>query len=138
MLSRSLLGRFLTDKVRATPQAVFAADGSGLSTLDRVTPRAMVQLLSYARRTSWGPVFEASLPVAGRTETLRKRMKWTPAMGNLHAKTGTTNDVASLGGYVTTKSGEQLAFSFIYNGRDRWRAKDSMDQLGVALASFSR
>jgi D-alanyl-D-alanine carboxypeptidase/D-alanyl-D-alanine-endopeptidase (penicillin-binding protein 4) len=59
-------------------------------------------------------------------------------MGNLHAKTGTTNDVASLGGYVTTKSGEQLAFSFIYNGRDRWRAKDSMDQMGVALASFSR
>jgi D-alanyl-D-alanine carboxypeptidase/D-alanyl-D-alanine-endopeptidase (penicillin-binding protein 4) len=136
--ANALLGRFLTDKARVAPQSVFAADGSGLSTLDRVTPRAMVQLLSYARKTPWGPVFEASLPVAGRTETLRKRMKWTPAMGNLHAKTGTTNDVASLGGYVTTKSGEQLAFSFIYNGRDRWRAKDSMDQMGVALASFSR
>ena len=136
--ANALLSRFLTDKVRTAPQAVFAADGSGLSTLDRVTPRAMVQLLSYAKKTAWGPVFEASLPVAGRTETLRKRMKWTSAMGNLHAKTGTTNDVASLGGYVTSKTGELLAFSFIYNGRDRWRAKDSMDQMGVALASFSR
>jgi D-alanyl-D-alanine carboxypeptidase/D-alanyl-D-alanine-endopeptidase (penicillin-binding protein 4) len=133
-----LLGRFLTEKARVAPKAVFAADGSGLSTLDRVTPRAMVQLLSYAKKTAWGPVFEASLPVAGRTETLRKRMKWTSAMGNLHAKTGTTNDVASLGGYVTSKTGELLAISFIYNGNDRWRAKDSMDQMGVALASFSR
>ena len=133
-----LLGRFLTEKARVAPKAVFAADGSGLSTLDRVTPRAMVQLLSYAKKTAWGPVFEASLPVAGRTETLRKRMKWTSAMGNLHAKTGTTNDVASLGGYVTSKTGELLAFSFIYKGNDRWRAKDSMDQMGVALASFSR
>ncbi len=136
--ANALLGRFLSDKARVAPQAVFAADGSGLSTLDRVTPRAMVQLLGYAKKATWGSVFEASLPVAGRTETLRRRMKWTPAMGNLHAKTGTTNDVASLGGYVTSKGGELLAFSFIYNGRDRWRAKDSMDQMGVALASFSR
>ena len=59
-------------------------------------------------------------------------------MGNLHAKTGTTNDVASLGGYVTSKNGEQLAFSFIYNGKDRWHAKEAMDAMGATLASFSR
>lgn len=133
-----LLHHFLSDKVNVAAAAVFAADGSGLSTLDRVTPRAMVHLLSYARRALWGPVFEASLPVAGETETLRHRMRYTPARGNLHAKTGTTNDVASLGGYVTAKNGEQLAFSFIYNGRDRWRAKEAMDAMGATLASFSR
>lgn len=134
----TLLHRFLTEKVNVPAADVFAADGSGLSTLDRVTPRAMVHLLSYAKRASWGPVFEASLPVAGETETLKRRMKYTPAKGNLHAKTGTTNDVASLGGYVTAKNGEQLVFSFIYNGRDRWRAKDAMDAMGATLASFSR
>ena len=117
---------------------MFAADGSGLSTLDRVTPRAMVQLLGYARKAPWGAVLEQSLPVAGETETLKHRMRYTPAMGNLHAKTGTTNDVASLGGYVTAKDGEQLAFSFIYNGKDRWRAKEAMDAMGATLASFSR
>ena len=47
------------------------------------------------------------------------------AMGNLRAKTGTTNDVASLGGYVTSKDGERIAFSFIYNGNNRWRAKEA-------------
>lgn len=133
-----LLRRFLYEKAEVQPTSVFAADGSGLSTLDRVTPRAMVQLLGYVRKAPWGPVLEQSLPVAGETETLKNRMRATPAMGNLHAKTGTTNDVASLGGYVTAKNGEQLVFSFIYNGKDRWRAKEAMDAMGATLASFAR
>ena len=134
----TLLRRFLLERANVAPTSVFAADGSGLSTLDRVTPRAMVQLLSYARQASWGAIFEQSLPVAGQSETLRHRMRGTPAQGNLHAKTGTTNDVASLGGYVTGRAGEQLAFSFIYNGANRWRAKEAMDAMGATLASFSR
>ena len=133
-----LLRRFLYEKAGVQPTDVYAADGSGLSTADRVTPRAMVQLLGYASRAPWHDVLEQSLPVAGRTETLRRRMKYTPAMGNLHAKTGTTNDVASLGGYVMSRDGEHLAFSFIYNGHDRWRAKEAMDAMGATLASYSR
>jgi D-alanyl-D-alanine carboxypeptidase/D-alanyl-D-alanine-endopeptidase (penicillin-binding protein 4) len=136
--ANSLLGRFLAEKVRVPADAVFAADGSGLSTLDRVTPRAMVQLLDYARSAPWGPVFEQSLPIAGRTETLARRMRRTPAMGNLRAKTGTTNDVASLGGYVTAGNGEDLAFSIIYNGPRRTTARDAIDRMGVTLATFTR
>jgi D-alanyl-D-alanine carboxypeptidase/D-alanyl-D-alanine-endopeptidase (penicillin-binding protein 4) len=131
-----LLRRFLYEKANVQPTDVYAADGSGLSTADRVTPRAMVQLLGYAAKAPWHDVLEQSLPVAGRTETLRRRMRYTPAMGNLHAKTGTTNDVASLGGYVTARDGEHLAFSFIYNGNDRWRAKEAMDAMGATLASY--
>ncbi|MFI5232704.1 MAG: D-alanyl-D-alanine carboxypeptidase/D-alanyl-D-alanine-endopeptidase [Gemmatimonadales bacterium] len=133
-----LLRRFLYEKAEVAPTAVFAADGSGLSTLDRVTARAMVKLLGYVRKAPWGAVLEQSLPVAGESETLKHRMRATAAMGNLHAKTGTTNDVASLGGYVTARDGEQLAFSFIYNGKDRWRAKEAMDAMGATLASYSR
>ena len=133
-----LLRRFLWEKAHVDPTDVYAADGSGLSTADRVTPRAMVQLLGYAAKAPWHDVLQQSLPVAGRTETLRRRMKYTPAMGNLHAKTGTTNDVASLGGYVTSRDGELLAFSFIYNGHDRWRAKAAMDAMGATLANYQR
>ncbi len=132
------LRTFLTNRVGADPGSVFAADGSGLSTLDRVTPRSMVQLLGYTASAPWGDVLQSSLPHAGRTETLRSRMRGTPAQGNLRAKTGTTNDVTSLGGYVKTTNGEQLAFSFIYNGRDLWRARAAIDAMGVTLASFSR
>jgi len=138
MIANESLRTFLSERVGIPRRAVFAADGSGLSTLDRVTPRSMIQLLDYSRSASWGPVMQASLPVAGRTETLRNRMRGTAAQGNLRAKTGTTAEVISLGGYVTAKNGEELAFSFIYNGTDRWRARTAIDAMGVTLASFSR
>jgi D-alanyl-D-alanine carboxypeptidase/D-alanyl-D-alanine-endopeptidase (penicillin-binding protein 4) len=136
--ANALLRRFLFEKANVPPTVVFAADGSGLSTLDRVTPRAMVQLLDLARRAPWGPALEQSLPVAGETETLGRRMRGTAARGNLHAKTGSTSEIASLGGYVTAKNGEQLAFSFIYNGEDPWRARTAIDAMGATLARFNR
>lgn len=114
------------------------ADGSGLSINDRITARAMVQLLDYAHRSSWGPEFHAALPLAGESGTQRRRMKGSPAQGNLHAKTGTTNDVISLAGYVTATDGEILSFAFVYNGTDRWTAKATIDIMGETLASFAR
>ena len=132
------LRAFLEKKVGADPQNVRVSDGSGLSTQDFLTPRVMIELLSYAHRGPWSSAFHGSLPVAGESELLRLRMRQTPAQGNLHAKTGTTNTVVALGGYVTAKDGEILAFSFIYNGNDRWNAKATMDAMGATLANFVR
>lgn len=129
---------FMVHKVGARADAVTAADGSGLSTLDRITARSLVQLLGYANRAPWGREFHQSLPVAGESELLRHRMNATPAQGNLHAKTGTTNEVIALGGYVTALNGELLAFSFLYNGTDRWHARETIDAMGATLADWSR
>jgi D-alanyl-D-alanine carboxypeptidase/D-alanyl-D-alanine-endopeptidase (penicillin-binding protein 4) len=129
---------FLSKKVGANPDAIKVSDGSGLSTFDYLTPRTMIQLLSYAHRGPWSSAFHGSLPVAGESELLRRRMRATPAQGNLHAKTGTTDTVISLGGYVTAKDGEIVAFSFLYNGTDRWNAKSTMDSMGATLANFIR
>jgi serine-type D-Ala-D-Ala carboxypeptidase/endopeptidase (penicillin-binding protein 4) len=129
---------FLTKKVGAQANAINVSDGSGLSTLDSLTPRTMIKLLSYAHRGPWSSAFHGSLPVAGESELLRRRMRSTPAQGNLHAKTGTTDTVIGLGGYVTAKDGEIIAFSFIYNGGDRWNAKSTMDAMGATLANFVR
>jgi D-alanyl-D-alanine carboxypeptidase/D-alanyl-D-alanine-endopeptidase (penicillin-binding protein 4) len=132
------LRTFLSQKVHADPNAIRVSDGSGLSTLDYLTPRTMIQLLSYAHRGPWSSAFHGSLPVAGESELLRRRMRATPAQGNLHAKTGTTDTVVGLGGFVTAKDGEIIAFSFIYNGNDRWNAKAAMDSMGATLANFVR
>lgn len=129
---------FMTKKVGIDGSVVQVSDGSGLSLLDRVTPRSMVDLLSYVHRADWGPVFHAALPVEGESGTLKRRARGTPARGNLHAKTGTTNTVAALGGFVTAKNGEVLAFSLLYNGADRWNAKTAMDQIGATMAEFVR
>lgn len=132
------LKEFMTRQVGAAPDAVTATDGSGLSVLDRVTPRALVQLLDHAHHAPWGSAFHASLPVAGESELLRNRMRATPAQGNLHAKTGTTNEVIGLSGYVTAENGEILAFAFLYNGNDRWHARETIDAMGPTMAAFSR
>jgi serine-type D-Ala-D-Ala carboxypeptidase/endopeptidase (penicillin-binding protein 4) len=134
----AVLEDFFATKAHADTSGLFFADGSGLSTLDRVTPRSQVQLLGYAHHTSWGPWLHSSLPVAGDSELLKRRMRNTPAEGNLHAKTGTTNDVIALAGYVTAVNGEILAFSFLYNGSDRWTAKSMIDVMSETLASFAR
>ena len=134
----AVLGKFMTEKVGANAGDVTAADGSGLSILDRVTTRSLIQLLAYSHRAPWAADFHASLPVAGESELLRHRMRYTPAQGNLHAKTGTTNDVVGLAGYVTARNGEVLAFAFLYNGRDRWNAKEAIDVAGATLAGFAR
>ena len=133
-----VLREFLAGKVGADSNWIHVTDGSGLSVNDSLTPRLMVELLGYAHKSPWSSTFHASLPVAGESELLKRRMRYTPAQGNLHAKTGTTNVVSALAGYVTAKDGEVIAFSFIYNGADRWNAKATMDRMGATLADFLR
>jgi D-alanyl-D-alanine carboxypeptidase/D-alanyl-D-alanine-endopeptidase (penicillin-binding protein 4) len=97
-----------------------------------------VGVLDYSYRAPWSSIFQSSLPIAGRTETLRARMRGAPAQDRLRAKTGSTSEVTSLGGYVTTSGGEELAFAFIYNGSDLTRAKQTIDAMGSTLAMFMR
>ncbi|MCU0627629.1 MAG: D-alanyl-D-alanine carboxypeptidase/D-alanyl-D-alanine-endopeptidase [Gemmatimonadaceae bacterium] len=115
---RELLGR----GAGVSPSQLWVRDGSGLSTLDRVSARALVQTLAFMDRGRHRTLWHASLPLAGESGTLRTRLLGTAAQANLHAKTGTTNDIVALAGYVTARNGELLAFAMLYNGSDRWRA----------------
>jgi D-alanyl-D-alanine carboxypeptidase/D-alanyl-D-alanine-endopeptidase (penicillin-binding protein 4) len=132
------LRQYMETNARLPGSVVDVYDGSGLSELNRLTARSMVHLLGYAHEATWSGAFHASLPVEGESGTLKNRAKGTPARGNLHAKTGTTNTVASLGGYVTARNGEILAFSFLYNGTDRWNARAAMDRMGATMADWVR
>jgi D-alanyl-D-alanine carboxypeptidase/D-alanyl-D-alanine-endopeptidase (penicillin-binding protein 4) len=95
--------------------ALRIADGSGLSRLDSVSPRNITTLLKYMYRHPNSKVYIDSLPIAGVDGTLKRRMKGTPAEGNVRAKTGYVSRVSSLSGFVTTKSGEPLVFSILMN-----------------------
>jgi D-alanyl-D-alanine carboxypeptidase/D-alanyl-D-alanine-endopeptidase (penicillin-binding protein 4) len=111
-------------------------DGSGLSTNNLVTPRAVIALLEYAIHQPWGPDFMATLPIAGVDGTLEDRMKGTPAAGLIQAKTGGLEHVHALSGYATTVRGEYLAFSIFVNndpekGREAIAAIDAIAQAMV-------
>jgi serine-type D-Ala-D-Ala carboxypeptidase/endopeptidase (penicillin-binding protein 4) len=90
-------------------------DGSGLSRHDYVSPRTLVKALDAMRRHPDFHVFYDALPIAGVDGTIDKRMRGTPAQGNVHAKTGFIDKARSLSGYVTTADGRMLLFSMLCN-----------------------
>jgi D-alanyl-D-alanine carboxypeptidase/D-alanyl-D-alanine-endopeptidase (penicillin-binding protein 4) len=114
-------------------------DGSGLSRNDMITANATVQLLTFMSKHRYFAAFRDALPIAGVDGTLRTRMRGTPAEGNLRAKTGSLNSVASLSGYVTTAAGEHLVFSMMLNNYPSASAvrRDSIDAIAILLASFA-
>lgn len=113
-------------------------NGSGLNDANRFSARQMVTLL----RAMWGrfPLmaeFVASLPVAGRDGTIRRRFGESEAAGRLRAKTGTLDNVVSLAGFVETAAGEPLAFAVFANDYPTRAAsiRQAVDALGGALAA---
>ncbi len=94
----------------------FFYDGSGMSMDDRVAPRALTRLLTYAARQPWGKAWRDTFPIAGVDGTLSGRFKNSPLQGKLWAKTGTLNEASALSGYLTTSTGKTLAFSIMVNG----------------------
>jgi D-alanyl-D-alanine carboxypeptidase/D-alanyl-D-alanine-endopeptidase (penicillin-binding protein 4) len=92
------------------------ADGSGLSRYNFVSPQQIVKILKGMWRSEYKEQWYDIQPIAGVDGTLRNRMKFTKAEGNVHAKTGTISNVRGLSGYVKTSSGEDVVFSFLING----------------------
>ena len=109
-----VLHGFLT-QAGLSPEEYLFYDGSGLSRLNLVSPRATVKLLRYAASQPWGAEFLDSLPLAGVDGTLAGRFKTLPAGDQLRAKTGTLDHVNVLSGYLTTATGQHLVFSILGN-----------------------
>lgn len=113
------------------------ADGSGMSSYNRITPRAAVGLLGWIARQPWGAAWRGTLPIAGRDGTLQNRFKGTLLEGKLFAKTGSLNAARALSGYLVTRSGKTLIFSALANdmpdGTDS-QATAAVDGALVAIA----
>jgi len=125
---------FLTRVVGIDPADITLRDGSGLSANNRVTPRALVKLLGYVRRTPEMAVVRESLPVSGREGSLRARLTDLP--GRVAAKTGYIGGVDSLSGWVTTDDGRTVIFSILANrGGPSARMKAGIDDVVRAIAA---
>ena len=110
------------------------ADGSGLSRRDRASPRSVVRLLLGMRKRTEGGAYTESLAVAGRSGTLRGRMRSGPARRRCRAKTGTISGVSALSGYCRARSGQVYAFSFLMNGVSPVGARRLQDRMAQAIA----
>lgn len=111
-------------------------DGSGLSRANRTTPRQVVRLLERMAGQDSGTAFRSSLAVAGRTGTIRKRMRGTAAAGNCRAKTGTLNGVSALAGYCRARDGGDVAFAILMSRVGLFTAHGAQDRIAAAIARY--
>ena len=99
----------------ALPDKPRWVDGSGLSRGNLFTPRDMVKLLEliYEEVKDKDRLFEM-LPAGGKTGTLRNAYPKTD-QPFVYGKTGSLSNNHNQSGYVVTKSGRTLIFSFMNN-----------------------
>lgn len=94
---------------------MFQTDGSGLSRNNGFSAQHFVRLLDYMYSSKTYNNFKSTLPVAGKSGTLRSVCRGQSAEGRLYAKSGTMNRIKSYAGYVESTSGKKIAFALIVN-----------------------
>ena len=125
-------------------RGIHLVDGSGLSPEDRITPRALVQLIILAARQDDPGLRPAitGLPVAGFSGTLAPGgsvfgAPGPAALGVVRAKTGNLNRVAALAGVAYARNGQLLAFAFMADHVPKnglGQAGGAIDKLATELA----
>ncbi len=112
-------------------EGVRMVDGSGLSSLDRLTADALVGVIEAgATDPTIKAAFIGSLAVAGVSGTLSRRL---PALrGQVKGKTGTTNLACTLSGLIRG----EVVFAVLENGNpvSSWAARAAQDRFVTILA----
>lgn len=94
-------------------------DGCGLCPDDKLTPRLLVNLLTYAydHKYIFNEIY-TDLPLSGTDGTLHDRLRKQNVVGRIKAKTGTltkNGGISSLSGYYKADNGHMMIFSIINN-----------------------
>jgi len=88
------------------------ADGSGLSRHNLIAPATMIQVLQYIAQHDSELNYISMLPLAGYDGSLQYRagLHQAGVDGKVSAKTGSLQGVYNLAGFITTASGQRMAF----------------------------
>jgi len=126
--SATALVPWLAARVPETGRFVLE-NGSGLSGVERVSAKGMVDLLDYIRRSAYAAQFLDTLPAVGEDGTMRARLRDDPVAGRSVAKTGTLRDTRAIAGIVVNRYGRAYLFCMIVNHANAAAALKPIDQL---------
>jgi len=124
--ARAVVERWWESRISST-EPLELDKGSGLSRQERISARALGQLLQAAYRSSLMPEFVASLPLSGVDGTLKRAKVASP--GSAHLKTGSLNGVTAIAGYVDGASGKRYALVAMVNHANAASARAAFDAL---------
>lgn len=120
------------------PRTVSIADGSGLSSYDRITPRDLLKILTYDWKSPNRTIVLDALPLAGVRGTLRHQFLGTPAERHVWAKTGSISHVRTVSGFIQTRTHGVVTFSLLINqwiGEERPGGSAALARLRGAILS---
>lgn len=96
------------------------ADGSGLSRFNLFTPRSIVALLcKISDQMKNDSLLHSLMPAGGVIGTIRSAYKTDNGQPFVWAKTGSLMNNHNQSGYIVTRKGKHLAFSFMNNNFTR-------------------
>lgn len=130
----------LASRLGAHATGFVISDGSGLSRGNRVTADGMTAwLTTLAQDPTVGPLFVESLAVAGKSGTVRNRMRDIDQdLATVQCKTGYIDKVSCLSGFVTARDGTRYAFSVLANNLSEvesvGKAKKLQDRVAKLIA----
>ncbi|PWB49186.1 MAG: D-alanyl-D-alanine carboxypeptidase/D-alanyl-D-alanine-endopeptidase [Nitrosomonadales bacterium] len=104
-------------------------NGSGLSRLERISPRHLGTLLVSASNSPVSGEFESSLPIVAVDGTMKKRLQDHAVAGHAHVKTGSLEGVRSVAGYVFDAKGRRMAVVAMVNHRRAGASRPALDAL---------
>lgn len=100
------------------PATTTLADGSGLSSYDRISAHDLVTILAHDWNGPNRDIVLDALPVSGHSGTLQTVFTAPPLAGAVIAKTGTVNHTRTLAGYLQTPHGTLIFALMINNWMD--------------------
>jgi D-alanyl-D-alanine carboxypeptidase/D-alanyl-D-alanine-endopeptidase (penicillin-binding protein 4) len=124
----SVIRNYLEGRGLDTGRAILA-DGSGLSSQNRLSARFIATLLTQAAADfEIGPELVSSLPIGGADGTLEERFGGELAGRRVRAKTGRVARARTLAGYVANTEGRLFAFALLSD-----KARGSLEAIHRAL-----
>ena len=92
-------------------------DGSGLSSYNLISTKQLVKVLQLAYADSiFFNSFKSTLPIGGKSGTLKRMFKNTSLVGKIYAKSGSMSGVRAYSGFIFMQNeANPIIFSIIFN-----------------------